>query len=264
MCELCPTKGLSLWPKTPKPIGMKRSFDRTPNDLRPVTFEVGVNRYAEGSCLVSFGHTKVLCTASYDKSVPPFLKNSGKGWVTAEYSMLPRATHTRIKRERDKVGGRTAEIQRFIGRGLRAAIDFTQLGEHSILIDCDVIQADGGTRTASITGAYVALAIAIKRMQASGALSATKAPLQNAIAAVSVGIHNGVHLLDLDYEEDSSCEVDMNVIMTGKGEFVEVQGTAEAKPFSGPDLDKMTALAASGIKRLVTLQEDAIERGLRG
>jgi ribonuclease PH len=259
---MCHTKALSLWAKTPKPVSMKRSFDRTNDQMRPITFEVGVNRYAEGSCLVSFGHTKVLCTASYEKSVPPFLKGSGKGWVTAEYSMLPRATHTRVKRERDKVGGRTAEIQRFIGRGLRAAIDFPLLGECSILIDCDVMQADGGTRTASITGAYVALAIAIKRMQAKGSLSNMNNPLRNAIAAVSVGMKDGVHLLDLDYEEDSACEVDMNVIMTGAGEFVEVQGTAESKPFAKIDLDQMTLLAANGLKKIITLQEAAIEQGI--
>jgi len=239
----------------------KRSFDRSAVDLRPVTFEVGINRYAEGSCLVSFGYTKVLCTASIEKGVPPFLKGKGEGWVTAEYSMLPRATHTRVKRERDKVGGRTMEIQRLIGRGLRAACDFKKLGEITIMLDCDVIQADGGTRTASVSGAYVALAIAIRKMQARGELAAN--PLLDSIAAISVGIHDGVHLLDLDYEEDSSCEVDMNVIMTGTGKLVEVQGTAEQKPFAKQDLDAMLAYAEKGIQKLTELQLAAIERGLK-
>lgn len=242
---------------------MPRSFDRTPNDLRPVTLEVGVNRYAEGSCLVSFGYTRVLCTASVEKGVPPFLKNKGLGWITAEYSMLPRATHTRTKRERDKTGGRTAEIQRLLGRGLRAAVDFRALGEQTIMLDCDVLQADGGTRTASLTGAYVALAIAIRKLQARGDMSTSNDPLVDSVAAVSVGMREGRHLLDLDYEEDSGCEVDMNVIMTGGGKFVEVQGTAETKPFERQDMDAMTLLAAEGIKKLTQLQKAAVERGIK-
>lgn len=240
---------------------IQRSFGRTPQEMRPVTFEVGVNRYAEGSCLVSFGYTKVLCTASVEKLVPAFLKGKGEGWVTAEYNMLPRATHQRVKRERDKVGGRTAEIQRLIGRGLRAAVDFKKIPELTIMIDCDVLQADGGTRTASLSGAYVALAIAVKKMLAKGEL--THDPLLDSVAAVSVGIVKGNHLLDLDYEEDSGCEVDMNVIMTGGGKFVEVQGTAEQHPFEARDLDSMLELASSGIRTLSELQKQAIERGLK-
>ncbi len=239
----------------------KRSFDRLPNELRPVTFEVGVNRYAEGSCLVSFGHTKVLCTASVEKGVPPFLKGKGEGWVTAEYSMLPRATHDRTRRERDKVGGRTMEIQRLIGRALRAALDFKKLGEQQIMLDCDVLQADGGTRTASITGAYVALSIAVRKMLGKGDLSQN--PLLDSVAAVSVGMHKGIHLLDLDYDEDSQCEVDMNVVMTGAGKFIEVQGTAERNPFEQKDLDAMLGFGATGIKRLTELQQQAVERGLK-
>jgi ribonuclease PH len=240
---------------------MSRSFDRKENELRPVSFEVGVNRYAEGSCLVSFGYTKVLCTASVEKGVPGFMKGKGEGWVTAEYSMLPRSTHTRMKRERDKVGGRTAEIQRLIGRGLRAAIDFKKLGEQTIHIDCDVLQADGGTRTASLSGAYVALAIAVGKMLAKGDLAAT--PILESVGAVSVGISGGKHLLDLDYVEDSSCDVDMNVIMTGSGKFVEVQGTAEHDPFDQKDLDAMLGLAGIGIQKLTELQKHAVERGLK-
>lgn len=240
---------------------MQRSFERTPNDLRPVTFEVDVNRYAEGSCLVSFGYTKVLCTASVERSVPPFLKGKGEGWVTAEYSMLPRSTHTRSKRERDKVGGRTAEIQRLIGRALRAAVDFKKLGEQSIMVDCDVIQADGGTRVASICGAYVALAIAIGKMKRDGLLK--EDPLLSPVAAVSVGMHNGVHLLDLDYSEDSTCEVDMNVVMNAAGGLVEVQGTGEKKTFERKDLDALLESATLGISKITALQKAAIERGLK-
>jgi ribonuclease PH len=238
----------------------KRSFERSPSDLRPITFEFDVNRYAEGSCLVSFGYTRVLCTASVEKTVPPFLKGKGEGWVTAEYNMLPRATHTRSKREREKVGGRTAEIQRLIGRALRAAIDFKKLGEITIMLDCDVIQADGGTRTASICGAYVALALAIGRLRKKGDLA--NDPLLNSVAAISVGMQKGQHLLDLDYEEDSSCDVDMNVVMTGAGGLVEVQGTAERNPFQRQDLDNMLELASSGIAKIAALQKAAIERGL--
>lgn len=240
-----------------------RSFSRTAADSRPVTFEVGVNRYAEGSCLVSFGHTKVHCTASVEKGVPQFMKGKGQGWVTAEYSMLPRSTHTRMKRERDKVGGRTAEIQRLLGRGLRAAVDFGALGEQTIMIDCDVIQADGGTRTASLTGAYVALAMAIRRQQARGEISSSNDPLIDSVAAISVGMKGGAHLLDLDYEEDSGCDVDMNVIMTGSGLFVEVQGTAEAKPFAKPDMDKMLDLARASLQKIAILQKEAIDKSLK-
>ncbi|MGZ3711230.1 MAG: ribonuclease PH [Bdellovibrionota bacterium] len=242
-------------------MSIQRSFERSPSDLRPVTFEVDVNRYAEGSCLVSFGYTKVLCTASVERSVPPFLKGKGEGWVTAEYSMLPRSTHTRSKRERDKVGGRTAEIQRLIGRALRAAVDFKKLGEQSIMVDCDVIQADGGTRVASICGAYVALAIAIGKMKRDGVIK--EDPLLPPVAAVSVGMHNGIHLLDLDYNEDSTCEVDMNVVMNSAGGLVEVQGTGEKKTFERKDLDALLEIATVGIAKIATLQKAAVERGLK-
>jgi ribonuclease PH len=242
-------------------MSLQRSFERGPGDLRPITFEVDVNRYAEGSCLVSFGYTKVLCMASYEKSVPPFLKGKGEGWVTAEYNMLPRSTHTRSKRERDKVGGRTAEIQRLIGRALRQAVDFKKLGEQTLLLDCDVIQADGGTRVASICGAYVALAIAIGKLKRAGTI--TTDPMLPAVAAVSVGMHNGIHLLDLDYNEDSTCEVDMNVVMNADGGMVEVQGTGEKKLFQRQDLDAMLGLAATGITKITALQKAAVERGLK-
>jgi ribonuclease PH len=243
-------------------MSLQRSFERTPADLRPITFETDVNRYAEGSCLVSFGYTRVLCTASIEKSVPPFLKGKGEGWVTAEYNMLPRATHTRSKRERDKVGGRTAEIQRLIGRALRMAIDFKKLGEQTIMLDCDVLQADGGTRVASICGAWVALAVAIGKARKAGGMA--NDPLLRSVAAVSVGMHNGLHLLDLDYNEDSSCEVDMNVVMTGEGGLVEVQGTGEKKQFSRPDLNAMLDLGAAGIEKITLLQKAAVERALKG
>ena len=242
-------------------MSIQRSFERSPADLRPVTFEVDVNRYAEGSCLVSFGYTKVLCTASHEKSVPPFLKGKGEGWVTAEYNMLPRSTHTRSKREREKVGGRTAEIQRLIGRALRAAVDFKKMGEQSIVLDCDVIQADGGTRVASICGAYVALALAIGKLRKSGII--TTDPLLQPIAAVSVGMHNGLHLLDLDYNEDSTCEVDMNVVMAADGGMVEVQGTGERKLFQKSDFDAMIDMATKGITKITALQKAAIDRGLK-
>jgi ribonuclease PH len=210
---------------------------------------------------VSFGYTKVHCTSSVEKGVPPFLKGKGEGWVTAEYSMLPRSTHTRSKRERDKVGGRTQEIQRLIGRALRAAVDFKKLGEQTIMLDCDVIQADGGTRTASICGAYVALALAIGKMRKDG-LVATD-PLLNSVCAISVGMKDGLHLLDLDYVEDSSCDVDMNIVMTGNGGLVEVQGTGEKNTFERKDLDAMIDLAVAGGKEIAALQKAAIERGLK-
>lgn len=242
-------------------MSSKRSFERANNELRPITFETDVNRYAEGSCLVSFGYTRVLCTASWEKSVPPFLKGKGEGWVTAEYNMLPRATHTRSKREREKVGGRTAEIQRLIGRALRMTTDFKKLGEQSIMIDCDVLQADGGTRVASICGAYVALAIAVGRQKKNGALQHD--PLIRSVAAVSVGMQEGQHLLDLDYVEDSSGDVDMNIIMSGEGELIEVQGTAEHKVFARQDLNAMLDLGAHGIQQITALQKAAVERALR-
>ena len=233
---------------------LPRSNERRAGQLRPVRFERNFTRYAEGSVLVSFGETRVLCTATVEESVPPFLRGQGKGWVTAEYSMLPRATHTRSAREaaRGKQGGRTLEIQRLIGRALRAVIDFEALGERTILLDCDVLQADGGTRTASITGAWVALADAIDGLVASGKLE--RSPLRDSVAAVSVGIINGEPRLDLDYSEDSAASVDMNIVMTGDGRFVEVQGTAEDEPFTDAELDALRELGRLGCRELTVLQ----------
>jgi ribonuclease PH len=237
---------------------MKRNDGRTADQLRPVNFESGFTRYAEGSVLVSFGETKVLCNATVEESVPPFLRGQGKGWVTAEYAMLPRATHQRTAREsiRGKVGGRTHEIQRLIGRSLRAVIDLNALGERSVQIDCDVLQADGGTRTASITGAYVALCQAIKQLQVDGLLKEN--PIIDSVAAVSVGIADGVALLDLDYSEDSTADVDMNFVITGDGRFVEVQGTAEEVPFSIAEMDAMRDKALTGCAELSRLQQGAL------
>jgi ribonuclease PH len=216
-------------------------------------------RYAEGSVLVEFGNTKVICTASVEESVPPFLRGKGTGWVTAEYAMLPRATHTRSSREsaKGKIGGRTHEIQRLIGRSLRAVTDMAALGERCIYLDCDVIQADGGTRTASITGAWVALADAVNGLRAKGVI--TTNPLREAVAAVSVGIVDGLAVLDLDYAEDSSAEVDMNIVMTSSERFVEVQGTAEAEPFTLEQMDGMRALAVKGIRQLLAAQQEALK-----
>ena len=228
---------------------------RRARELRQVEITPNYLRHAEGSALIAFGATRVLCAASVQEGVPPFLRNTGRGWVTAEYGMLPRSTHTRSDREaaRGKVGGRTQEIQRLIGRSLRAVTDMTLLGERTIWIDCDVIEADGGTRTASITGAYVALALAVRKLQQAGVL--TTSPLVDHVAAISVGIVDKKLCLDLAYEEDSKAEVDMNVVMTGKGKFIEVQGTAEGKPFTATQLEAMTALATEGIGTLVTLQK---------
>jgi len=210
---------------------MTRPSRREPDQLRPIAIERGFTRHAEGSVLVAFGDTRVICTASVEEGVPAFLKGRGQGWVTAEYGMLPRSTHTRTDREaaRGKQSGRTQEIQRLIGRSLRAVIDLEALGERTVKLDCDVIQADGGTRTASVTGAFVALHDAVARLQERGALAAS--PIRDFVAAVSVGLHEGVAILDLDYAEDSRCDTDMNVVMTGSGGFVEVQGTAEGSPF---------------------------------
>jgi ribonuclease PH len=234
-----------------------RSSNRQPDQLRPVSFERNFTCYAEGSVLVSFGATRVLCTASVEESVPPFLRGQGKGWVTAEYSMLPRATQSRSPREaaRGKQGGRTHEIQRLIGRALRAVVDFEILGERTVLIDCDVLQADGGTRTASITGAWVALADAVDRLLAEGKLA--RSPLRDSVAAVSVGIVAGQARLDLDYSEDSSAAVDMNIVMTGDGRFVELQGTAEDEPFTDDELEAMRELGRLGCRRLTDLQRAA-------
>lgn len=236
-----------------------RPSERTPDQLRHVTLETGVTRYAEGSCMVSFGHTKVLVTASVDEKVPGWMRNSGKGWVTAEYGMLPRATHTRGRREAaaGKQSGRTQEIQRLIGRSLRAVVDLEKLGERQIVIDCDVIQADGGTRTASITGAWVALADCVNWMQSRNMLKNTKVFRDN-VAAVSCGIYNGTPVLDLDYAEDSEAETDANFVMTGDGRIIEVQGTAEKTPFTQDEFLALMELARKGVARLVDLQKLAL------
>ena len=238
----------------------QRADGRAHDALRPVSIQRGFTRHAEGSVLVSFGHTQVLCTASVEERVPPHRRGSGAGWVTAEYGMLPRATHTRGDREaaRGKQSGRTQEIQRLIGRSLRCVFDLAKLGERSILIDCDVLQADGGTRTAAITGAWVAAQDAVSWLIAEGKLSAS--PIKDAVAAVSVGLVQGTPLLDLDYTEDSSCDTDMNVVMTGAGGFVELQGTAEGAAFSRREMDALLALAGRGIAALVLAQRAALAR----
>jgi ribonuclease PH len=237
---------------------MTRSAGRGAAELRPVTLLRRYTRHAEGSVLVGFGDTRVVCTASVEARVPGFLKGQGGGWVTAEYGMLPRATHSRGEREasRGRQGGRTHEIQRLIGRALRAVVDLRLLGERTIQIDCDVIQADGGTRTAAITGSFVALCDALAWMRERSMLAAE--PVREAVAAVSVGIVDGDALLDLDYGEDSSCDTDMNVVMTASGGMVEVQGTAEGRPFSQAQLQSMLALARGGIERLIDAQKAAL------
>lgn len=235
-----------------------RPSGRLPDQLREVRITRNFTRHAEGSVLVEFGDTRVLCTASVEESVPPFLRGKGQGWVTAEYGMLPRSTHTRMAREaaKGKQTGRTQEIQRLIGRSLRSVVDLTALGERQITIDCDVLQADGGTRTASITGACVALHDAIGKLIAAGTLTAS--PLRDWVAAISVGVYQGQPVLDLDYPEDSDCETDMNVVMTGAGGFVEVQGTAEGAPFSRQELDALLGLAEKGVGQLIALQKAAV------
>lgn len=234
-----------------------RHDGRASNQLRPFKAERRYTRYAEGSVLVSFGETRVLCNASVEEKVPPFMRGEGRGWVTAEYSMLPRATHTRSMREavRGKLGGRTMEIQRLIGRALRAVVDFELLGERTIVIDCDVLQADGGTRTAAITGSWIALADAVDKLLADKVLD--RSPLTGSVAAVSCGIVNGQAVLDLDYAEDSDASVDMNFVMTGDGRFIEVQGTAEEEPFSHTEFDMLRELAEAGCQHLTRLQHDA-------
>jgi ribonuclease PH len=236
----------------------RRPAGRQPNALRPVTFELGVSKHAEGSCLVKFGDTHVLCTASVDEQVPSWLRGAGKGWVTAEYGMLPRSTHTRTAREAAKGGqsGRTQEIQRLIGRALRAVTDLTAFGEVQIRLDCDVIQADGGTRCASITGAYIALAQAFATMKKLGAI--TRNPLREPVAAVSCGLLKGAALLDLDYLEDSSAQADTNFVITASGKLVEVQGTAEEHPFEESEFLALLALAKTGVAELVAKQRTAL------
>jgi ribonuclease PH len=236
---------------------MSRRDGRRPDQLRPVAITRNYLRHPEGSALVEFGETKVICTASVEEKVPPFLKGQGQGWVTAEYGMLPRATSTRTAREAGRSGGRSQEIQRLVGRSLRAVVEMAKLGERTFWLDCDVIQADGGTRTAAITGGFVALADALQKLVQAGLLPAL--PLRDCVAAVSVGIVGGAVVLDLDYSEDSAAEVDMNVVMTGAGEFVEVQGTAEHIPFGWERLREMLALAQAGIARLVALQRQVLE-----
>jgi ribonuclease PH len=233
---------------------MTRIDQRAPTDLRPTIVTPNYLLHAEGSVLIEVGRTRVICSASVEDRVPPFLRGSGKGWVTAEYGMLPRATSTRTTREASsgKVGGRTMEIQRLIGRSLRAVTKLDAVGERTVWIDCDVIQADGGTRTASITGAFVALVLALQKLREQGTLQ--KIPVTDYVAATSVGIVAGTAMLDLAYEEDSKAEVDMNVIMTGRGKFVEVQGTAEGEPFDRDQLDSLIALASRGIDQLIAIQ----------
>jgi ribonuclease PH len=237
-----------------------RPSGRRPDELRHVAFVPNVTKYAEGCVLVKFGDTHVLCTASVDETVPPHLRGQGKGWVTAEYAMLPRATHFRKARDRSgKIDGRTQEIQRLIGRSLRAITNLEGLGPRTITIDCDVLQADGGTRTAAITGGFVALYDALRKIKDNGLIETV--PITDTVAAISVGICDGMVCLDLDYPEDSQAEVDMNVIMTGSGRFIEVQGTAEGQPFAKEQLDAMLDMAKLGIQRLTVLQEEAMGAG---
>jgi ribonuclease PH len=235
-----------------------RQYDRAPHELRPTTITPNFLAHAEGSVLIEVGRTRVICAASVEDRVPPFRRNTGKGWITAEYGMLPRATNTRTTREAStgKIGGRTQEIQRLIGRSLRSVARLDQLGERTIWVDCDVIQADGGTRTAAITGGFVALVLALQRMREGGQIRSI--PVQDYVAATSVGIIGGVPMLDLAYEEDSRADVDMNVVQTGDGRFIELQGTAEADPFGRDALDSLLALADSGIRQLVALQREII------
>jgi ribonuclease PH len=235
-----------------------RPSERVPSQLRAVTLETGVNRYAEGSCLVSFGHTKVLVTASLEEGVPPFLRGRGQGWVTAEYGMLPRATHTRGRREaaQGKQSGRTQEIQRLVGRSMRAVVDMKALGERQITLDCDVIQADGGTRTAAITGGWVALKLCTGHLLAEGVIS--KEPILDHVAAISCGIFDGTPVLDLDYEEDSNAEADANFVLTGAGDIVEIQATGEKRGFSQAEFEALFGLARAGIKDLIEMQRAAV------
>ncbi len=230
---------------------MKRSDGRSENELRKVKVTKNYLKHAEGSCLIEFGGTKVICTASVEDTVPSFLRGSGKGWVTGEYGMLPRSTHTRMNREKSS-GGRTMEIQRLVGRSLRSVVDMEKLGERTVKVDCDVIQADGGTRTASITGGFIALALAFMKLKKEGSID--EIPLSGYLAAVSIGIYKDHLILDLNYEEDSNAQMDMNVVMTGQGEFVEVQGTAEKSPFTKKQMDGLMDLAGKGIAELIKIQ----------
>ncbi len=235
-----------------------RANNRQADELREVTFTRHYTCHAEGSVLVEFGRTRILCNASIEPKVPAFLKGKGKGWLTAEYGMLPRATHGRMRREaaQSKQAGRTVEIQRLIGRCLRAAVDLKLLAEKTIIMDCDVLQADGGTRTAAITGAYIALVDAVKTGMAKGMF--TQDPIIGPIAAISVGVCEGTAVLDLDYAEDAIAETDMNLVMNGKGEYIEIQGTAEGQPFSAAQLERLLAIGSAGIARLIALQQEAL------
>lgn len=239
-------------------VSERREDGRSREDLREISFERGYTCYAEGSCLVSFGKTKVICTVSVEEKVPPFLRGKGSGWITAEYSLLPRSTSTRVQRDisKGRLNGRSSEIQRLIGRSLRAAVDLEQLGERTLWVDCDVIQADGGTRTAAITGGFVALVDALRYLWRSGKI--TSIPLRSHVAAVSVGTVKGTLLSDLCYQEDSRADVDMNVVMDGNGNFIEIQGTGENGVFSRRELDDMLDLAAGSIDKLIILQEEAL------
>lgn len=236
-----------------------RPSGRKADQPRKLTIEPGVSRYAEGSCLITCGNTRVLCTATVDAGVPPFLRNTGKGWITAEYGMLPRSTHTRSQREaaKGKQSGRTQEIQRLIGRSLRSVVDLHKLGERQIIVDCDVLEADGGTRTASITGGYVALCLAIQSLMRSGLLS--RSPMTGQVAAVSCGVHKGKAVLDLDYEEDSSASMDANFVLTDDGKIVEIQCTAEETPVSEAAFHELLALARKGVKALCAAQKKALK-----
>lgn len=230
---------------------------RAADEIRKTKITPNISPYAEGSALIEIGGTKVICMATVEERVPPWMRNEGSGWVTAEYGMLPRATHTRVRRETQRPSGRTMEIQRLIGRSLRAVVNFDILGERQIFIDCDVIQADGGTRCASITGAYVALALSCRRLLSNNKL--VRSPIISEVAAISVGIVEGTPLVDLKYEEDSTAEVDMNVVCTGSGKFIEIQGTAEQEPFDREQMDEMIALAEKGLQELFAIQREALK-----
>jgi ribonuclease PH len=241
-------------------MNLTRSFSRSRDQLRPVSLETNYYDYTEGSCLVSFGRTKVLCVATVEDSVPPHVKGTGRGWITAEYAMLPRASSSRIRRERNHASGRTQEIQRLIGRALRSVFSNEGWGERSILVDCDVLQADGGTRTASITGAFVAVALAFKHLKKAGKIAnSAKFPAKEFLSAISVGVVKGQAVLDLDYNEDSTADTDMNLVMTAEGKFVEIQGTAEKEPFDQETFDEMLKLGRKGCRELCQMQDEVLQ-----
>lgn len=240
-------------------MNLERSYQRNPESLRPVSIETNYYDYAEGSCVVSFGKTEVLCVATIEDSVPPHLRGKGKSWVTGEYGMLPRSSPERIRRERDRIGGRTHEIQRLIGRAMRSVVKMEGWGERTIVLDCDVLRADGGTRTASITGAFVSLVLALRKLKQNGRISDSVAfPITEYVSAVSVGVVKGVPVLDLDYPEDSTAETDMNLVMTSTGKIIEIQGTAEREPFSQDELQKLIRLGAAGCESLCAIQRQIL------